>query len=43
MSQIIIEKADITKIGTECIVNAANSGLHEGGGVCGVIFKAAGV
>lgn len=42
MSQIIIEKADITKIGTECIVNAANSGLHEGGGVCGVIFKAAG-
>ena len=42
MSQIIIEKADITKIGTECLVNAANSGLHEGGGVCGVIFKAAG-
>ena len=42
MSEIIIEKTGITKIGTECIVNAANSDLFEGGGVCGVIFKAAG-
>ena len=42
MSEIIIEKTGITRIGTECIVNAANSDLFEGGGVCGVIFKAAG-
>lgn len=42
MSEIIIAKTGITKIGTECIVNAANSDLFEGGGVCGAIFKAAG-
>ena len=42
MSSITIKKVGITSVGTEIVVNAANEGLWEGGGVCGVIFKAAG-
>lgn len=42
MSRIRIEQLGITKAGTECIVNAANEQLQAGGGVCGVIFQAAG-
>ena len=42
MSRIRIEQLGITKTGTECIVNAANENLQAGGGVCGVIFQAAG-
>ncbi len=42
MSKIRIEKVGITHTGCECVVNAANEGLYEGGGVCGIIFKAAG-
>lgn len=42
MSTFEIHKNSITNLKTDAIVNAANSGLIEGGGVCGAIFKAAG-
>ena len=42
MSHIEIKKISITDLATDAIVNAANEGLWAGGGVCGVIFRAAG-
>lgn len=37
-----IVRNDITKMEVDVIVNAANSALQEGGGVCGAIFSASG-
>ncbi|MBR4684236.1 MAG: macro domain-containing protein [Spirochaetia bacterium] len=37
-----IQKTGITNIKADAIVNAANSSLRHGGGVCGFIFDAAG-
>lgn len=42
MSSIRICLSDITALDTDIIVNAANSGLQAGGGVCGAVFHAAG-
>jgi O-acetyl-ADP-ribose deacetylase (regulator of RNase III) len=42
-TQLIIQQGDITKCGAEAIVNAANQQLAGGAGVCGAIFKAAGI
>jgi O-acetyl-ADP-ribose deacetylase (regulator of RNase III)/uncharacterized protein (DUF1810 family) len=37
-----VVRGDIAKLKADAIVNAANTGLQAGGGVCGAIFKAAG-
>ena len=42
MSKLEIVKEGITNLHTDAVVNAANEGLWQGGGVCGVIFAAAG-
>ena len=42
MSSITIRKLSITELQADAVVNAANSDLAEGGGVCGYIFRGAG-
>lgn len=39
---LLFVKEDITKMKVDAIVNAANTELRMGSGVCGAIFHAAG-
>lgn len=41
-STLKIQRISITELNVECIVNAANERLQQGGGVCGAIFEEAG-
>ena len=42
MGTVLIKNASITDLDVDAVVNAANSSLWAGSGVCGAIFRAAG-
>lgn len=43
MNKIVLLNASCADQSVDAVVNAANSGLWAGGGICGVIFKKAGI
>ena len=43
MSTIELKNTSCADLDVDAVVNAANSGLWAGGGICGVIFKKAGM
>lgn len=43
MSEMVLINASCADQPVDAVVNAANSGLWAGGGICGVIFKKAGM
>lgn len=42
MATVEVVRGNIVKITADAVVNAANEGLTDGGGVCGHIYRAAG-
>ena len=43
MSKIVLINGSCADQHVDAVVNAANDGLWAGGGICGVIFKKAGM
>jgi hypothetical protein len=37
-AKIVLYHGDMTRLRVDAVVNAANSGLYGGGGICGAIF-----